>query len=264
MRATLMALVILNLGQVPPAAAAWINLKRLPDVPVFLVVTLVWLWLFWSYLAGRGWPRRTGAARRRDLRAERLPAATWLWSLIAGGLGMISVLNLALFTGRVATLPAAAYEPPFDLAPYPWWSVAAFFLSLAVTAGVVEEAAFRGYMLSQIERRHGWAIGIALVAVLFYVAHLGHAYATLAFAPFFAAYSLLHGLLVAATRSILPSVLLHAAGDVWILPIQYGVLPLPLGEPSMPYLALSAAAGGLSVAAFVRLRRATAGEVRRP
>ena len=64
-------------------------------------------------------------------------------------------------------------------------------LSVAATAGVVEEAAFRGYMLSIIEARHGWVAGILIVALLFYAAHLSHAYATIAFLPFFMAYSLL-------------------------------------------------------------------------
>jgi hypothetical protein len=34
------------------------------------------------------------------------------------------------------------------------------FAAVALTAAVVEEAAFRGYMLSGIQRRFGWAVGI--------------------------------------------------------------------------------------------------------
>jgi membrane protease YdiL (CAAX protease family) len=233
------------------------NLRVAPSVPLFLPITALWLWLFWQYLRGRGWPRRTADQRRLDLRAGALSQRVWLWSIVAGGLGLASALSLALLTGRIARLPGRAYESPFDLSPYPWWTVLSFFLAISCTAGVVEEAAFRGYMLSQIQRRHGWVVGIALVAVLFYAAHLSHAYATVAFVPFFAAYSIVHGALVFLARSILPSVVLHAIGDLCILPMQYGVIDLPLGTSFEPYLACVLVSGSAAIPAFWRLRRLT-------
>jgi membrane protease YdiL (CAAX protease family) len=229
-RAAIVALFILNLGQVPPGLFLIVGLRFSPAVPWFLVATAIWLAIFWQYLGGRWWPASSAAVRRQDLRGAPLPFRVWFWSLCAGGLGMVCVLSSALLTGLVADLPDEARKAPFDLAGFPWWTQAAFFLSIAAVAGIVEEAAFRGYMLSMIERRHGWVIGIASVAILFYVVHLSHAYATLAFAPFFLAYSLLHGVLVFLTRSILPSVVLHAMGDFTILPIQYGILAGPFGS----------------------------------
>ncbi|MFT3805456.1 type II CAAX prenyl endopeptidase Rce1 family protein [Arenimonas sp.] len=254
-RAPLVALLILNIGQVTPALAVWLNLKMAPELPLFLAFTLLWLWFFWRYLDGHGWPRRLSETRRRDLRATALSGKTWAWSLLAGGLGMAAVMSLVLLTGRVADLPEEAYRAPFDLGAYPAWTVLAFFLSLAATAGVVEEAAFRGYMLSQLQRRYGWGIAIGAVAVLFYIVHLSHAYATPAFLPFFAAYSLLHGALVCLTRSILPSVILHCIGDFCILPMQYGVLPLPFGPTYLPYLVAMLLFATASVPAFVQLRK---------
>jgi membrane protease YdiL (CAAX protease family) len=87
---------------------------------------------------------------------------------------------LALF----ANLRLAPRVPLFLLVTVAW--LCSFFLALAGTAGVVEEAAFRGYMLSQVQRRHGWIVAITLVGALFYVVHLSHAYPTIAFLPFFA------------------------------------------------------------------------------
>lgn len=257
-RASVVALLVLNLGQAPAMLALFANLQIAPRWPLFLPLTIVWLWVFWRYLNGSWWPRSTADQRRRDLRATALSGTVWRWSLIAGGLGMISVMSLALLTGRVADLPDRAYEAPFDLSPFPWWTVLSFFLTIAAVAGVVEEAAFRGFMLSQIERRHGWAVAILLVAGLFYVAHLSHAYATIAFLPFFAAYSILHCALVCLTRSILPSVVLHALGDLVILPIQYGVVELPLGTSYQPYLACVLLFGLAAAPAFQRLVRLTA------
>ena len=163
---------------------------------------------------------------------------------------MVSILTIALVTGLIAELPAAAYEAPFDLSRYPRWTIWAFLLNVALVAGVVEEAAFRGYMLSIVERRHGWLWGIASVAVFFYVVHLGHAYATVAFAPFFLAYSFLHGSLVFLTRSILPSVVLHTLGDLTILPIQYGVVANPLGTSVRAHVLVIVGFGVLSALAF--------------
>ncbi len=257
-RATVVALLVLNLGQAPAMLALFSNLRVAPGWPLFLPLTVAWLFVLWKYLNGSWWPRSTADQRRQDLRATALSGTVWRWSLIAGGLGMVSVMSLALFTGRIADLPDQAYEAPFDLTRYPWWTVLSFFLAIAITAGVVEEAAFRGYMLSQVERRHGWIVAIVLVAGLFYAAHLSHAYATVAFLPFFAAYSLLHCALVFLTRSILPSVVLHTLGDLAILPIQYGVVPLPFGPSYQPYLACTLLFGLAAAPAFLRLIRMTA------
>lgn len=252
-RAILLAWAILIVGQLFPGLFLYAGLKLTPSFPWFVLATPIWLWILWSYLNGRWWPATTAVARARDLRAPALPATVWVWSLLAGGLALAAVLCGALLTGLIADLPSKAYEAPLKLGSYPWWTQLAFFLSVAATAGVVEEAAFRGYMLSIIEARHGWVAGIMIVALLFYAAHLSHTYATIAFLPFFMAYSLVLGILVYLTRSIVPGVVLHSIGDFVILPIQYGVAANPLGSSvGLHALAISAfsAAAGL---AFWRL-----------
>ena len=241
-RGSAIAFAILIIGQLPPGLALLAGLRYTPRVPWWLAITAAWLWLFWSWLK-----------RRDQLRAPPLPARVWLWSMAGGGAGMIAVLTGALLTGRIATLPAEAYAAPFDVSRFPWWTVAAYFLSVAATAGVVEEAAFRGYMLSIVERRHGWTVAIVSVAILFYLVHVGHAYATVSFAPFFFAYSLLHGLLVFLTRSIRPSVVLHTLGDLTILPIQYGVLASPLGSSIRAHLLVMIVCGGLAALGLSRV-----------
>ncbi len=122
---------------------------------------------------------------------------------------------------------------------------------------MVEEAAFRGYMLSGIERRHGWTAGIALVTIVFYVAHLSHAYATLAFVPFFLAHGLILGLLVFYTRSIVPGIILHAVSDFIVIPMQYGVIP-SAGQWAFVWQGwLSLSAGAAAIPAFRQLAKVT-------
>jgi membrane protease YdiL (CAAX protease family) len=138
---------------------------------------------------------------------------------------MVGVVAIAFLTPRLADIPRDAFKLPLDFSVYPWWTVLSILVAISAVAGVVEEAAFRGYMLSGIERRHGWFWAIFVTGLMFFFDHhISHDYATLAFLPFFMAVSTLHGLLVYMTRSILPSVVLHGVADVIVIPIQYGVL----------------------------------------
>lgn len=224
-RAVLAGFAILMVGGSVSGALMVANLRLAPAIPVFLPATVLWLWLLWQYLSGRGWPRTTSVRRRDALRARKLSPRTWLWALVAGGCAVAGVMGIAFMTYRFATLPEAAYQAPFEVSSFPPLTLVSMFGALALTAAVVEEAAFRGYMLSGIQSRHGWMVGIGVVTVLFYVAHLGHAYATLSFLPFFLAHGLVFGLLVFYTRSILPGLVLHAVSDFVVLPMQYGVIP---------------------------------------
>jgi membrane protease YdiL (CAAX protease family) len=96
---------------------------------------------------------------------------------------------------------------------------------ISATAGVVEEAGFRGFLISPIQRRHGWTIAISISGIMFFLDHhLSHAYATFVFLPFFLAISAVHGLLVKYSGSIRPSVLLHALADFIVIPVSYGLV----------------------------------------
>jgi len=257
-RAILAGFAILMIGGSVSGALMFANLKLMPTIPAFLPGTVVWLCLVWQYLGGSGWPRATSIRRRDALRAQRLSPRTWLWALVAGGCAVTGVMGIAFVTYRFATLPEAAYEAPFELASFPPLTLVSMFVAIALTAAVVEEAAFRGYMLSGIQSRHGWTVGIGVVTALFYVAHLSHAYATLSFLPFFLAHGLVFGLLVYYTRSILPGVVLHAVSDFVVLPMQYGVIPSVGQWAFVGHGWLSIVAGLAAILAFRQLRRTVA------
>ena len=59
-----------------------------------------------------------------------------------------------------------------DLGNVPESTVIALLLMAAPVAGIVEEAAFRGYMQGPIERRHGLLVAILITGTMFAVAHL--------------------------------------------------------------------------------------------
>ncbi len=88
----------------------------------------------------------------------------------------------------------------------------------SIVAGVTEEAAFRGYMQSPIERRYGLGLAILVNGLMFGLLHFpNHAADVLWMLPYYVAVSAVYGGLTWAADSILPALVLHAAGDVVVL-----------------------------------------------
>lgn len=224
-RAIIVAELVVDIGGIVPPLAIIANLRTTPRVPWMILITAVWLWIFWWYLRGGGWPRQTSESRRRDLRGESLSARAWGWALLAGSLGIASTLALGFATLRVANVSRDAFAAPINFSSYPVFTVICAIACISATAGVVEEAGFRGYMLSPVQRRHGWTVAILISGFMFFLDHhFSHSYATFAFLPFFLAISALHGLLVKCSGSIRPSAVLHAVADFVVIPILYGLV----------------------------------------
>jgi membrane protease YdiL (CAAX protease family) len=224
-RGILVAELVVTIGTIPPTIAVILNLRTSPSISWMLVVTAGWLSFFWWYVSGHGWPRSTQEARRRDLRAPLLSKPAWTWALIAGAFGITGTIAMAFVTARVARLPREAFSAPIDFSKYGTLTVICAIACISATAGVVEEAGFRGFLISPIQRRHGWTIAILISGIMFFLDHhLSHAYATFVFLPFFLAISVVHGLLVKYSGSIRPSVLLHALADFIVIPVSYGLI----------------------------------------
>src|SRR5439155_14652138 len=224
-RGILVAELVVSLGTIPPSVAVILSLRTSPSIPWMLVVTFAWLSIFWWYVSGHGWPRSTQEARRRDLRAPSLSKPAWIWALIAGTLGITGTIAMAFVTARLAHLPREAFASPVDFSKYGTLTIICAIACISATAGVVEEAGFRGFLISPIQRRHGWTIAILISGIMFFFDHhLSHAYATFAFFPFFLAISAVHGLIVKQCGSIRPSMLLHAVADFCVIPVMYGLI----------------------------------------
>ena len=225
LRGILVAELVVTIGTIPPSIAVILNMRTSPSIPWMLVVTAGWLLFFWWYVSGHGWPRSTQEARRRDLRAPSLSKPAWIWALIAGILGITGTIAMAFVTARLAHLPREAFAAPIDFSKYGALTVICAIACISATAGVVEEAGFRGFLISPIQRRHGWTIAILISGIMFFLDHhLSHAYATFVFLPFFLAISAVHGLLVKYSGSTRPSVLLHALADFIVIPVSYGLV----------------------------------------
>jgi len=138
----------------------------------------------------------------------------------------------------------------------------------APVAGIIEEAAFRGYMQGPIERRYGLLPAILITGTMFAVAHLDF---TLILWPYYVAVAAIYGTVTYLTKSILPAVVLHTVGnlysnlDLWI----HGQAEWQAASSSSTLIwktgadpAFWAASGGLAVVAaatvwaYFRLARA--------
>ena len=117
----------------------------------------------------KGPPESTSDLRRASLRAGPVPGRAWVWSLVAGGLALVALVLGLRLANRLVVLPAQQLP---DLGAVPQHTVVALLVMSAPVAGIVEEAAFRGYMQGPIERRYGIAVAILITGTMFAVAHL--------------------------------------------------------------------------------------------
>jgi membrane protease YdiL (CAAX protease family) len=220
--AVLTGIAVLLAGNVPWAGFgaipgfARLNLTWGVALPWAILPTTLYLWAYWRVIGGV-WPASsTSDSRRVNLRANRLPAGFWIPALAAGLVGFGALAALLFVAARLVNLPASA-----EIAIPPQMPLVTVVLLLAmgsIVAGVTEEAAFRGYMQSMIERQYGVVMAILVNGVLFGLLHFpNHPGDVLLMLPYYVAVSAVYGGLTWAVDSILPALVLHSAGDVLVL-----------------------------------------------
>jgi hypothetical protein len=223
-RAIIAGFLVSLFGSVPWSILLGANLSS-PAFPWSVPVMGVYLWFLWRYLGGKGWSRSTSEARRNNLRACLVSRPVWLWSLLAGVFAVLSLIAGRVVAARLVHLPTEPFE---DLSSLPSFTVVSLLLMTSVVAGMVEEAAFRGYLQAPIERRHGPVTAILVSATLFSLAHFpGNSSMSLPLLPFLFAAGVIYGLLAYLAGSILPGVILHASQDGIVLLLVRWLGPPP-------------------------------------
>jgi membrane protease YdiL (CAAX protease family) len=207
--AVLIGMLILIVGTVPRNVLFAANLRYSSGVPWAIPMIGLYLWFFWRYLAGWGPPETTAVVRRASLRANPLPIRVWAWALLAGTLGIATLVIALRLANRMIKLPDQ--QPP-DLTGIPAMTLFLLLLMSSIFAGVVEEASFRGFMQGPIERRHGPVLAILITGVMFAVAHLDF---TPVLLPYYVAVAAIYGMATYLTDSILPAVVLHTSGNIY-------------------------------------------------
>lgn len=201
--------LVLLAGTIPRNVLFAANLRYYPNVPWAVPLTVLYLWFFWRYLGGVGPPDSTAGERRMALRAHRVSANVWSWALLAGGLGIVALVLALRVLNRLVVLPAQSLP---DLSHVPAVTVISLLLMAAPVAGVVEEAAFRGYMQRPIERRHGPTVAILITGTMFAIVHMDF---TPILWPYYVAVAAIYGAATYLTQSILPAIALHTGGNLY-------------------------------------------------
>jgi membrane protease YdiL (CAAX protease family) len=227
--AFLMALAIQLVGILSWVVLIKTNMRRQPDSPWAAVTTGCLLIVLLVWLSGRGLPHSTSAFRRFHLRLWRPEPGTWSGDNRATIFGLIAALvalNIVyvLMGSRVEQVDPSAYPPTTALR----FSV---LIMGPLVAGVVEEASFRGYMQSHLERI-GPTFAIVVTSAAFTLLHGTHGLAyLLTVAPGFFLASVVYGYLALKSGSILPGMVLHFLGD-----LNYTYFVLLGGDPSLLFV----------------------------
>ena len=205
-----LGLLVAFVGLAPWVVMVRLNATIRPDIPWAALATLVWLGLFIAWLNGAGPPFRWKAARHYRLRLWRPDSAGWSKDGIATTLSLMALIALLGFLWILL-----GSEPPPDLSEY---RSTIFPVSIVLVgplvAGVVEEAAYRGYMQRGLER-FGAGTAIVVSALAFALAHGVHGLETLVFlGPGIFIAGLLYGLLAYHSGSILPGMIVHFLSDL--------------------------------------------------
>jgi len=186
-----------------------INLRSSPAVPWSVPAMALLLWLAWSYLGGRGWPRSTSEARRSYLRANRRSGRTYLWAWFAGILSVVALAGYWIVLFRLVKMPLNAFS---DMSSYPRITVALMILMGSVVAPLMEEAGFRGYFQVALEREFRGPAAVAISSVVFALAHgptQGFLWPKLLF---YFLVGVAFGAAAYLTNSILPAIPVHVVG----------------------------------------------------
>jgi membrane protease YdiL (CAAX protease family) len=186
------------------------NLRSSPAIAWSVPVMAILLWLIWSYLGGKGWPRSTSAERHHYLRANRRSARTYLWSFAAGVLSVVALAGYWIVLFRLVKMPPNALP---DMSSYPRMTVALMILMGSLVAPLMEEAGFRGYFQVALEREFHGSVAVIVSSLGFALAHFSHGILW----PKLLVYLLVgvaFGATAYLTNSTLPAILPHMIGDL--------------------------------------------------
>jgi membrane protease YdiL (CAAX protease family) len=257
--AVFFGMLVMLAGTLPRNLLFAANLRYGAGMPWAVPVVAVYLFCFWKYLQGAGPPPENAAWRRDSLRAFRVAGRTWFWSLVAGALAIVALVLALRLANRFFALPVQTLP---DLSHVPASTVAALLVAAAPVAGIVEEAAFRGYMQGPIESAYGLPVAILVTGTMFPVAHLDFAFALW---PYYVAVAAIYGTVTHYAGSILPAVVLHTAGnlysnlDLWLHGrAEWQTAGAATGDALVAQSLALVAATLAALWAFVRLARAAA------
>jgi membrane protease YdiL (CAAX protease family) len=189
------------------------------------------------------------------LRARPLELAEWKASLFAATPAIVALWLL------YAIAAAFANAAPPMRSSLPIQSAIAAAIASAVVAALSEEAGYRGYMQQILEARFGPVIAVITTSLAFAISHITHGWSALALMPLYFLAGCMYGTTAFLTNSILPSLALHLAGDLFLfsMPLLGFRFAHPATGPGLVGLvcALALATAGCAFISFRQFARLT-------
>lgn len=177
---------------------------------VLFITTIAFQWLTFLFIFGATFRENTGLAGL-GFKRIRLVDFFWAFAFLAAANLLLSGLALLLNELGMPMLGEIKFLIPQDTTGRITW----FFLSL--TAGICEETAFRGYLMTRLRLIGGfqnWVIPTIISALVFGACH---AYQGLPGLIVISVYGVLFSLLYIRTRSIWPGIIAHFFQDFMAL-----------------------------------------------
>jgi membrane protease YdiL (CAAX protease family) len=153
-------------------------------VPLAAIIEAIFLGLYLWWASGGGPPRTMQVTRVTAFRRGALSPTQWFWVLIGAFFFAATIHASIALLYRFVPFPMAAFRHGYDFSfiPSPSLRWLAVVVS-ATSAGICEEAGFRGYMQVPLERRHGAPMAILISSLFFMGLHLTKAWATPGWSP---------------------------------------------------------------------------------
>ncbi len=207
----LLALAVIAGAGLVWGALVFINLKTTPSIPWVLPVLVLFLWLFWQYLGGKGWPGSTREARATLLRANPVSRKAAAWSAVAGLLAIGALAGFWIVMFRLVPMQANVFLPARFTSSR--LMIGAIIIGASLLAPITEESSVRGYLQSRLECELKPMAAVLLSSLVFAVAHISQGIAWPKLLFYFLV-GVTFGTLAYLNNSILPVIPVHIAGDL--------------------------------------------------
>jgi membrane protease YdiL (CAAX protease family) len=210
--AALLAFIVAGIGSSIWGTLLITNARTSSSIPWAVAVMAVVLVGYWWYLSGHGAPRGTARARAELMRARVVPLRIFAWSWIAGALALVALA--ALWIVLVELTGNGGNPTESQLNGYPTLFVVLGVAMGSLVSPITEETAFRGYAQVILERRFPAIVAVGVSSAFFAAWHgptQGFFWSKLLF---FFLVGVVFGTIAYHTRSILPALPVHIAGDL--------------------------------------------------
>ena len=206
----ILGLLITSVGSALWGTFLTINLRTSAAIPWSVPVMAVFLWFMAWYLSGKGWPRSTSRARLRGLRARPISLQMFAWSMLASVLAIVALAGCWIVFFRLVPMRPNLFS---NYSPYPWLTVALVVLMGSLVSPLTEEAGFRGYCQTRLEREFRPSVAVVLSSLFFMLAHLNQGFFWPKLLVFYLA-GMTFGSIAYFADSILASIPVHILGDL--------------------------------------------------